>query len=407
MGFFNRLLGRETRSARIKSSDPFLSEWFGQRDSASGAHVTPYLAENISVVAACVQIISETVAMLPCIVYRRMSDGGRIAEENHPVARILSGDATGTLTASEFIELMTAHCLLRGNSYAEIIRDGRGAVSQLRPHHPDSVSVVRLNSSGAVAFDVATVDAGPQRRILAQDMLHLKDRSDDGLIGRSRLSRAREAFAGALATEQYAHSTFANSAAMSGVLIHPGQLDEGASARLRQSLSAWKGASNAGRIGVLEEGMTWQPLSVSPDDAQMLESRRFGVENLARIFRVPPPMLGDYQGGNYSSIVEIHRIFYQHCLQPWLNRWERLLMKSLFSEEGRRTYEVEFDSDYLLRSDQLSRMHALKLGREIGLYNAQDLRRFERMPPRTDADAETYWNPMNMQPTQNGKLKED
>jgi HK97 family phage portal protein len=264
------------------------------------------------------------------------------------------------------------------------------------------VSVVRITGTGRIAFDVIDANGSRQRRILSEDMLHLKDRSDDGLIGKSRLSRARESFAGALATEQYAASTFRNGAALSGIVVHPSQLDDASQARLRDSLSAFRGSQNAGKIAVLEEDMKWQPLSVSPDDAQMLESRRFGVENLARIFRVPPPMLGDYASGNYASIVEIHRIFYSHTIQPWLNRWERLLERTLFSEDGRRLFEIEFDCDLLLRGDMLTRMQAYRIGREIGLYSANELRQFEHLNPRDDADADAFLSPLNMQIEQAG-----
>jgi HK97 family phage portal protein len=141
-------------------------------------------------------------------------------------------------------------------------------------------------------------------------MSHLEDRTDDGVIGKSRLARARETFGTAIATERYAGSTFRNGASLSGVLMHPDKLDDVAIKNLRHSFEeTFAGAANAGRAAILEEGMRWQQVSVSPDDAQMLESGKFGVENLARIFRVPPPVLSDFQGGNHSSISEVGRCF--------------------------------------------------------------------------------------------------
>jgi HK97 family phage portal protein len=154
---------------------------------------------------------------------------------------------------------------------------------------------------------------------------------------------------------------------------------------------------------VLEEGLKWQQVSVSPDDAQMLESRRFSVEALARIYRVPGPVIGDFQGGNYSSISEVGRWFYSHTIMPWLNKWERLIERSLLSSIGRRTVEVEFDCDLLLRGDMLTRFQAYRIAREIGVYNANELRRFEKQNKRTDPAGADYFTPTNMQPTQNGQ----
>jgi HK97 family phage portal protein len=305
MNFISRMF-RRTPEKRTPSTWDLLrtgGDW-GLTDS--GIPVSPHLAENLSVVFACTQIISETVGMLPLYVYRKTGDA-RLEDTPHPVARVFATDANEWQTASEFIELMTAHCLLRGNAYSEIRRDGRGQPVELVPYHPDLVSVVRIGSTDRFRYDVSMPQGGT-RRILPEDMLHLKDRSDDGIIGKSRLARARETFGTALAVERYAGSTFRNGAAMSGVLSHPEALGDEASERLRKSFeSTYSGAGNAGRVAVLEEGLKWQQVSVSPDDAQMLESRRFGVENLARIFRVPPPVLGDFQGGNYSSISEVGR----------------------------------------------------------------------------------------------------
>lgn len=409
MGWFDRIIGRgdrtnsETRSRTVASSDPFLAEFFGQRDTGAGVTVSPYLAENLSVVFACVQIIAETVAMLPLLVYRKLDDGGRAAQPDHPVARIFGGDPNERQTATEFLEMLTAHCLLRGNAYAEIVRDGRGAPVALLPYHPESVSVVRIASTGRIAYDVS-LPAGGTKRLLPEEVLHLKDRSDDGVIGKSRLHRARETFGSAIATERFAASTFRNGASMSGVLSHPGNIGVEAATRLRQSFeSIYKGADNAGKIAILEEGLKWQQVSVAPDDAQMLESRKFSTEALARIYRVPPPVLGDFQGGNYSSISEVGRWFYSHTMQPWLNRWERAIERALLTTDGRRNYELEFDCDLLLRGDMLTRFQSYRIAREIGLYNANELRRFEKANPRTDAAGDEYLSPANMVPEQTGR----
>lgn len=369
----------------------------------AGVYVSPFLAENLSTVFACVQVISETVAMLPVMVYRKGLNGARLADLSHPLALLFSGDPNERQTASEFIEMMTAHCLLRGNGYAEIKRDNRGQVVGLVPFHPDHVSMVRIPRTGRYAYDVSLPEGGT-RRLLPEEMLHLKDRSDDGVIGKSRLARTRETFGAALATERYAASTFKNGASMSGILSHPEHLGEEATKNLKDSFKAtYSGADKAGEVAVLEEGLKWQQISVSPDDAQMLESRRFSVEQLARIYRVPGPVIGDYSGGNNASIQEVGRWFYSHTIMPWLNKWERTIEHSLLSTQARRSYEVEIDADLLMRGDMLTRFQAYRIAREIGVYNANELRKFEKANPRTDPEAETYLAPSNMQPEQTGQ----
>lgn len=368
--------------------------------SDAGVPVSPFLAENLSVVLASVNAVAETTAMLPLGVFRKLEGGDRLGDPAHPVAQIFNGSANDWQTGSELVEMMTAHCLLRGNAYAEIKRDGRGVPVALVPYHPDHVSLVRIPRTGRYRYDVSLPEGGT-RNLLPEEMLHLKDRTDDGIIGKSRLQRARETFGTAIATERYAATTFKNGASMSGVLSHPEALGEEAAARLKKDFQqTYTGSDKAGSVAVLEEGLKWMQVSVSPDDAQMLESRKFSVEALARVFRVPPPVIGSYEGGNYSSIQEVGKWFYAHTICPWLTRWENLIQRSLLSEVGRRNYEVEFDADLLLRGDMLTRFQAYRIGREIGTYNANDTRRFEKLNKRTDPGGETFFEPRNMAPEQ-------
>jgi HK97 family phage portal protein len=409
MNIFKRMFGNfvERRSAAPTTWDLLRSG--AAIDSASGSPVTAYLAENLSVVFACVQLISETVAMLPLKVYRRMPDGSRKEDRTHPVAKLFSGDVNDRQPANEFIEMMTAHTLLRGQSYAEIVRDNAGQVTSLVPFHPDWVQIVRLPNSKNTndvryAYDISVPWIGTingTKRLLPEEILIIRDRTDDGVVGKSRLRRAHETFGSALANERYAASVFKNGAAMSGVLSHPEALDEAAVDRLTKSFkNTYTGAENAGSVAVLEEGLKWTQVSVSPADAQILDSRRFSVEALARIFRVPPAVIGSMAGGGMRPIEEIGRWFYAHTMSPWLVRWERTIERSLFSSTGRISYEVEFDCDLLMRGNMLERFQAYRIAREIGLYNANELRSFEMQNPRTDPGGTEYFAPTNMQPEQ-------
>lgn len=371
----------------------------------AGGPVGPHLAENLSAVFACVQIIAETVATLPLLVYRREGDG-KSPSLDHPVARLFSRAPNTLQTPVEFLEMMTAHCLLRGNCYAEIERDNRGAPIALWPLHPDTVSVYRVTRSRGVVYDV-TDPSGGTRRLLADEIFHLKDRSDDGIVGRSRLQRAHETFTVALMTETHAASVFKNSATLSGVLSHPDNIGQVAADRLRADFERlYKGPQSAGEIAILEEGLKWQAISVSPEASELLASRQFSIETVARIFRVPPPVLGDLSHGTYSNVTELGRWFHQHTIVPWLTRWERTIERSLFSDEGRRTHEVEFDADLLTRANQLERFQSYRIAREIGLNSPNELRKFENMNPRTDPAGDEFLSPMNMQAEQKGKPKQ-
>lgn len=402
MNILARLLGRTEKRSASPSTWDFLKS---QADIGLDTGMAPsaHLAEGLATVTACRFAISSPISMLKLSVYKKMPDGGRVERPDHPIARLFAGDVNEYQVSPEFWDTMLGHCLLRGNAVAGIDRDDAGAVRALVPYHPDWVSVVRVSTTGRYRYDVSLPEGGT-RRLLPEEVFHLKDASDDGILGRSRISRARAVISGALQTDSYARSTFANGANMSGVLSHPEALGEDAAERLRRSFEqTYSGSNKAGKVAVLEEGLRWQQISVSPDDAQAIQSRQFGVQELARIFGVPGPIIGDYSGGNYSSVVELGRQFVQYTLMPWVTKLERLIERSLLTPAGRLAYEVEFDVDDLLRGDMLTRFQAYRIAREIGVYNANELRKFEKANPRTDAGGDEFLSPSNMQPEQTGR----
>jgi HK97 family phage portal protein len=252
-------------------------------------------------------------------------------------------------------------------------------------------------------YDVTDWEGGATRRLLQEDMLHLKDRSDDGIVGKSRLQRARETFGTAIAAETFAASTYRNSARVSGVLVHPDQIGDEAAKNLGDSfMEKHAGAKNAGSVPVLEEGVRFQQISVSPADAEMLGSRRFSVEQIARLFRVPLPLLSTSDSQAYNSTVELHRAFVQHAILPWVRRWEAVIDQALLSEEARRSTWVEFNLDELTRANALERWQGYRIAREVGAMSANDIRREERMNPRTDPAGDDYLAPLNMSSEQKG-----
>ncbi|MGM0561059.1 MAG: phage portal protein [Pseudomonadota bacterium] len=372
--------------------------------SVSGQMVSPALVEGLSSAYAATQIIADTVSTLPLIVYR-VQDEERTGDPRHPVQRLFRQAPNPQQTPAEFIATMQANCLLHGAAYAEIIRNGQGAPVELWPLHPGQVAMERIPGTRRIRFHVS--DEVGTRRLLPGEVLALKDRWDDPFTPRSRLDRTREALGAVLATEQFAAATWRNGARPSGIVSHPEQIGPDAAKTLRESLQAlYGGSDNAGRVAVIEEGMSWQAVHTTPHYAELSEARRLAVAEVSRIFNVPLPLLGDLSDANYSNLVEVRRQFATGGVQPWLNRWEQAILRDLFSEEAQASHAVEFDMDLLLRGDHLTRLQAYRIGREIGLYNANDLRRFEGMNPRNDTEAEAFLSPMNMNSEQTGAPRE-
>lgn len=373
--------------------------------STTGQMVSPALVEGNAAAFNAIQIIAEAVAMLPVLVYRKEGEGVRQAEESHPVARLFTEAPNELQSPAEFVAMMQANCLIHGASYAEIIRDDTGKPVALWPLHPGQITLERIPGTRRIRYQVS--DVVGSRRLLPGEVFCVRDRWDDPFTPRSRLDRAREALGGAIATERFAAATWRNGARLSGIVSHPEQIGPEAAKTLRETLQAvYGGTDNAGKIGVLEEGMTWKDVSATPHDAELSEARRLAVLEVARIFNVPAPLLNELSNANYSNLVELRRQFASGTVQPWLTRWEQSIMRDLFSETGRRAHEVEFDTDLLVRSDILTRFQAYRIGRETGVYNANDLRRFEHLNPRTDAEAESFLSPLNMQLEQKGQPKD-
>lgn len=402
MSFIDRLLGRkaETRAA------PTSWDLLGQLGlpTLTGGLVSPAVVEGNAAAFNAITIISEAVGSLPAIVYKIEAEGVREAEKSHPVARLFTNQPNDLQTPAEFITMMQANCLTQGFAVAEIERNGNGQPVALWPLHPGQVSLERVPGTRRIRFQVS--DEVSTRRLLPGEVLVLRDRWDDPFTPRSRLDRTREALGGAVATERFATSIWSNGARLSGVVTHPEAIGPEAARTLRESLQAlYGGTENAGRIGVLEEGMTWTGMSATPHDAELSEARRLAVLEVARIFNVPAPLLNELTNANYSNVVEMRRQFAAGTVQPWLCRWEQAIMRDLFSEAGRRSHEVEFDTDLLVRSDYLTRLQGYRIGREVGLYNANDLRRFEHLNQRTDNEADAFLSPLNMQREQKGETK--
>ena len=336
-------------------------------------------AESLSTVYACVSAISETIASLPLILYRRTADDGRERAPEHPLYRVLHEQPNDLQTALEFREMMQAATLLRGNAHAEIIRDNSGQVIALVPLLPDRVTTLQLDN-GRLAYDV-TDTKGKVRRLLQHEVFHLRHRSDNGLVGVAPITASRETVQLALAERDHGNTTFSNSTRLSGIL----QLERKIGEDQKEYLSrTWKnlysGGLNAGNVAILEGGMEFKPISMSMEDAQWLEARQFSVEEIARLFRVPPTIIGDLRHGNYSNSVEMNRVFVVHTLRRHMTMWEQAINSSLLSPAARQVYFAEHSVEGLLRGDSANRAEFYSKGIADGWLTIDEVRRLENLP---------------------------
>ena len=378
MGFFSRLFG-----TKVNDSLPGNSYMFRLGSSTSGAMVNQRSAMQISTVYACVRVLAESIAGLPLHVYQCGKNGSREKATDHPLYFLLHDEPNPEMTSFVFRETLMTHLLLWGNAYAQIIRDGRGQVIALYPLMPDRMRVDR-DENGQIYYryqlgadeshldNAGTVDLSPTA------VLHIPALGFDGLVGYSPIAMARNSIGMAIACEDFGASFFRNGAAPSGVLEHPGVLKN--PEKLRAAWEAQYGGSrNSGRVAVLEEGMKFNPIAIPPEQAQFLETRKFQVDEIARIFHVPPHMIGDLERSTFSNIEQQSLEFVKYTLNPWVCRWEQALTRSLLSLKEKQEYSIKFNVDGLLRGDYQSRMNGYAVGRQNGWMSANDIRKLENL----------------------------
>jgi HK97 family phage portal protein len=294
MSIFNRLF-----KARDKPKNFYTGTSFFFGGTASGKTVNEITAMQTTAVYSCVRILSETIASLPLHTYK-YTESGKEKALNHDLYYLLHNEPNKEMTSFIFRETMMSHLLLWGNSYSQIIRDGRGKVTALYPLLPNRMQVDRT-SNGELYYIYNKNDVGNPVYLRREEILHIPGLGFDGLVGYSPIAMAKNAIGMAIATEEYGASFFANGANPGGVLEHPGIVKD--PKRVRDSWNAvYQGSSNAHRIAVLEEGMSYKTIGIPPNEAQFLETRKFQTEEICRIFRVPPHLVADLDKATFSNI---------------------------------------------------------------------------------------------------------
>ncbi len=344
--------------------------------TTSGKAVNERTAMQTSAVYSCVRILAESVAGLPLHVYERTANGSKSTKPSHPLYRLLHDEPNREMTSFVFRETLMSHLLLWGNAYAQIIRDGRGFPFALYPLLPDRMAVDR-NESCELVYTYQS-DKG-QVKLRRENVLHIPGLGFDGLIGYSPIAMAKNAVGLALATEDYGATFFANGANPGGVLEHPGVIKPEQADRLRESWQSQFGGANAHKVAVLEEGLKFHQMSIPPEQAQFLETRKFQINDIARIFRVPPHMVGDLEKSSFSNIEQQSLEFVKYTLDPWVVRWEQSLQQALILPSEKATIFIKFNLDGLLRGDYQSRMQGYSTGIQNGFMSVNDVRGLEDM----------------------------
>lgn len=372
-----------------KSADAGYSFLFGR--TTSGKPVNETTAMQTTAVYACVRILSEAVASLPVHVYQYREDGGKEKVIDHPLYQVLHDEPNPEMTSFVFRETLMSHLLIWGNAYAQIIRDGAGRVLALYPLLPNKIDVQRDDRGEIYYVYSRSSDENPNFKeygdikLKKEDVLHIPGLGFDGLIGYSPIAMAKNAVGMTLACEEYGASFFANGANPGGVLEHPGVLKD--PSKVRESWNAvYRGTNNAHKIAVLEEGMKYQQIGIPPEEAQFLETRKFQINEIARLYRIPPHMIGDLDKSSFSNIEQQSLEFVKYTLDPWVIRWEQSLQKALLLPGEKGKYFIKLNVDGLLRGDYQSRMQGYSIGRQNGWYSTNDIREMEDLNPLSDEE---------------------
>ncbi|MEV3830203.1 phage portal protein [Aeromonas allosaccharophila] len=377
------------------------SQWIsgvGARRSKSGVMVTPESALAQGTVRACVTLLAESIAQLPCELYQR-SDDSRNKATDHPLYDIIHVCPNLKDTIFEFNEQRMGHLGLRGNSYSLIDRDGSGYVTELIPVNPDKIMVLK-GSNGLPFYKLLD---GSNQILPMRMMHHVKGFSLDGYLGVSPIQSNPDAIGLAMAVDEHAGSVFANGTALSGVIEAPNKPFE-TQAKLdafkSKFVGDYSGARNSFGVALLQEGMQYKQMAMNNEQAQLLESRKYGAIEICRLYKVPPHMIGELDRATNNNIEHQGLQFVIYTLLPWVKRIEAAMMRDLLLPSERKDLYIEFNLSGLLRADQKSRYESYALGRQWGWLSVNDIRRLENLSPIQGGDI--YLTPLNMAST--GKL---
>ena len=368
------------------------------QETSSGIKLTDDKIMGIPAVFACVRVLSESIASLPLITYQRMAGDDKRRAKDFSLYSILHDSPNPLMTAFELREMMVGHLALRGNAYCFIERED-GTIVALWPLNPKNIKV---EIQGRDLIYIHQSD-GDEKKYQSEDILHIRGLSSDGIIGYSPLTMLRDTFGAAKAVGNYADNYFKNDASPGGILTTDQDLGDNAEDLRNAWNKGFRGSGNKHKVAILGGGLRWESVGISPQDSQMIESQKFSVIQIARIFRVPLNLIMDYDRSTYSNVTEQNRSFLVHTLTPWLERIEQAIFRSLLTEQEKMRYFVEHLTHNFLRGDTKERYEAYQIARQTGFLSVNEIRKFENMNSVEGGDS--YETPQ-VQVTQQKALRE-
>lgn len=392
--FLRRLFKRSSTS----NPQQWYVDWVsGGNTSSAGVNITEDKALTYTPFWAAVRVISGAISSLPLIWYRKTADGKERAE-NHPVYRLLHNQPNEYMTAMTFIETRMAHALVYGNGYAEIERDGNGRPVALWPLLPDKTAKKITDGPVKFPFYEVTLSTGSTVQVPDYNVLHVPGLGFDGFTGYPVAQYHKEAIGLGMATKKFGASFFGNGAIPGGVLEMPGEIKQEQAKLIRKQWEElhW-GLDKSHRIAILEAGTQYKQMGVNPNDAQCLETQKFSVDDVARIFCIPPHKIGSMERATFSNIEQQSLDFLTQTLYYWMRKWEQEVNNKLVMPNEQNRYFAEFLSEAFLRGDTASRYSAYAIGRQWGWLSINDVRRMENMNSIGE-DGDGYMEPLNMRP---------
>jgi len=378
---------------------------FGSAPSSAGISVNEMVAMQSAAIVGCIRIISGVVAQLPLNIYEVTGDDASLDREvayDHDLQWFLNNQPNDETDAFMFKETLQIHLLLCGNAYIEIVRNKGGKIAALYIRNPFQTYPMRTSQGDLVFYTTDGLNNGQQRLITPDRMVHMKGMSLDGLVGLNPIRTfAKEIVGLDLGARMYGARLFAHDASPSGYLIAKNKLKEEDRKKLESSWMQGHSGANAHRFAVLDGGLDWKQVSLSPEQSQFLLTRGYQRDEIATIYGVPTNMLGDSRTEKASNMEQQQLQLLNSTIKPWLRRWESALEMKLLPKLGQSSgrYQIRFDTSEMERADFETTLKAIATGRQWGIYTANEGRRLlgkNPYKPKSNDSADLLWQPVNM-----------